>query len=117
MPFFSIFIFFTGIISSFSSSHGGASVQLFEWSWSDVASECEIFLSKKGYKGVQVSPPTDHIKGSQWWTRYQPVTYSLISRSGNGSQFKDMVNRCRKVLSFSSVPVVALFFSLSYRLE
>ena len=54
-------------------------------------------MSKKGYKAAQVSPPTDHIKGSQWWTRYQPVTYNLISRSGNETQFDDMVNRCNKV--------------------
>lgn len=77
-----------------SWSHAGASVQLFEWSWADVANECETFLSKKGYKAVQVSPPTDHIQGSQWWTRYQPVTYELISRSGDENAFKDMVKRC-----------------------
>ena len=32
-------------------------VQLFEWSWADVASECEEFLGKKGFKSVQISPP------------------------------------------------------------
>ena len=53
-------------------------------------------MSKKGYKAVQVSPPTDHIQGSAWWTRYQPVTYKLISRSGNETQFDDMVSRCNK---------------------
>lgn len=75
----------------------GASVQLFEWSWEDVATECETFLSKKGYKGVQISPPSEHIQGSQWWTRYQPVTYNLVSRSGSEAQFKDMVDRCNAV--------------------
>lgn len=34
--------------------------------------------------------------GAPWWTRYQPVTYELISRSGNAEQFADMVNRCKK---------------------
>lgn len=72
----------------------GTLVQLFEWSWSDVATECETFLSQKGYAGVQVSPPMEHILGSQWWTRYQPVTYDLVSRSGDESQFIDMVKRC-----------------------
>jgi alpha-amylase len=75
----------------------GASVQLFEWSWSDVANECETYLSKKGFKAVQISPPSEHITGSQWWTRYQPVTYNLVSRSGNEDQFKDMVKRCNAV--------------------
>jgi alpha-amylase len=74
------------------------SVQLFEWSWPDVANECETFLAPKGYKTVQISPPMEHIQGSEWWTRYQPVSYSLTSRSGNETQFSDMVSRCNKVV-------------------
>lgn len=46
---------------------------------------------------MQISPATEHIQGSQWWTRYQPVTYQLTSRSGNEAQFKDMVSRCKAV--------------------
>lgn len=78
-----------------ASTHGGASVQLFEWSWSDVASECENFLGPKGFKAVQVSPPMEHIQGAEWWTRYQPVSYKIISRSGDESAFTNMVSRCR----------------------
>jgi alpha-amylase len=69
-------------------------VHLFEWSWSDVAKECEDWLGPKGFTAVQISPPNDHISGDAWWTRYQPVTYELISRSGDEKAFKDMVNRC-----------------------
>ncbi len=94
MLFFSLVVAFV-VLSVVSASTEGASVQLFEWSWSDVANECEKFLGPKGYKAVQVSPPNDHITGSQWWTRYQPVTYDIISRSGNETQFKDMINRCK----------------------
>lgn len=47
-----------------------------------------------GYKAVQVSPPQEHIQGSAWWTRYQPVSYDLISRSGNETQFSSMIDRC-----------------------
>lgn len=32
----------------------GASVQLFQWKWTDIAEECENFLSLKGYKGKEV---------------------------------------------------------------
>jgi len=78
-------------------SNTGAGVQLFEWSWADVATECENYLSKKGFKAVQVSPPMEHIQGSQWWTRYQPVTYTLESRSGSEAAFKSMVSRCNAV--------------------
>lgn len=72
-------------------------VHLFEWSWQDVAQECEDFLGPKGYAAVQVSPPNEHIQGSQWWTRYQPVSYQLESRGGSRGQFIDMVNRCKAV--------------------
>uniref|UniRef100_A0A0N5BFI5 Alpha-amylase n=1 Tax=Strongyloides papillosus TaxID=174720 RepID=A0A0N5BFI5_STREA len=76
-------------------------VHLFEWKWSDVAKECETFLSKYGYGAVQISPPMEHItipsQGMPWWIRYQPVSYKLHSRSGTESEFKDMVERCNKV--------------------
>eukprot|EP00928_Gymnodinium_smaydae_P063450 TRINITY_DN4700_c0_g7_i1.p1 TRINITY_DN4700_c0_g7~~TRINITY_DN4700_c0_g7_i1.p1 ORF type:complete len:548 (-),score=71.04 TRINITY_DN4700_c0_g7_i1:242-1828(-) len=72
-------------------------VQLFEWSWADIASECEQWLGPKGFTGVQISPPNDHIVGDQWSTRYQPVTYKLVSRSGDEAGFVDMVRRCKQV--------------------
>lgn len=34
-------------VSAAYDNHG-ASVQLFEWSWDDVAAECETFLGPKG---------------------------------------------------------------------
>mmetsp|Transcript_53920 Transcript_53920/g.101067 ORF Transcript_53920/g.101067 Transcript_53920/m.101067 type:complete len:480 (+) Transcript_53920:93-1532(+) len=78
------------------TASGDAFVHLFEWSWQDVAKECEEFLGPKGFSAVQISPPMEHIQGSQWWTRYQPVTYNLTSRSGDEEAFKDMVGRCSK---------------------
>lgn len=69
-------------------------VHLFEWRWSDVAQECETFLGPNGFAAVQVSPPNEHIQGSQWWTRYQPVSYLLESRGGSRAAFINMVQRC-----------------------
>ncbi|KAK6757096.1 hypothetical protein RB195_015117 [Necator americanus] len=79
-----------------------AMVHLFEWKWTDIAAECESFLQHYGYGAVQISPPNEHISfvlnnDIPWYIRYQPVSYQLISRSGNEAQFKDMVNRCNKV--------------------
>ena len=71
-------------------------VQLFEWRWPDIARECENFLGPAGYAAVQVSPPNEHVQGPAWWTRYQPVSYKLESRSGTREEFADMVQRCRK---------------------
>ncbi|MDX1552017.1 MAG: carbohydrate-binding module family 20 domain-containing protein [Marinobacter sp.] len=81
----------------FNTAQAGTFVHLFEWKWNDVATECEQFLGPKGYSAVQVSPPQEHIQGDAWWTRYQPVSYQLQSRSGNASQFADMVSRCNAV--------------------
>ncbi|KHD88620.1 MAG: alpha-amylase [Bdellovibrio sp. ArHS] len=72
-------------------------VQLFEWSWSDIAQECENYLGPAGFSAVQVSPPHEHImwENTPWWERYQVVSYDLKSRSGDEAQFADMVRRCR----------------------
>ena len=72
-----------------------AFVQLFEWSWPDIARECENHLGPQGYSAVQVSPPNEHITGPAWWTRYQPVSYEIESRGGRREEFEDMVARCK----------------------
>ncbi|XP_031350055.1 alpha-amylase A-like [Photinus pyralis] len=74
-------------------------VHLFEWKWKDVADECERFLQYKGYGGVQVSPPTENIvvPNRPWWERYQPISYKLVTRSGNEADFLDMSQRCNAV--------------------
>jgi len=79
------------------STVDAAFVHLFEWKWDDIAQECEQFLGPMGYAAVQTSPQMEHIKGDQWWTRYQPVSYNTISRSGNNNQFRSMVKRCKAV--------------------
>ena len=72
-------------------------VHLFEWKWTDIARECETWLGPKGYAAVQVSPPQEHVQGSQWWTRYQPVSYRIESRGGTRAEFANMVSRCQAV--------------------
>lgn len=75
---------------------GGVFVHLFEWSWDDIAQECGD-LAAIGYTAVQVSPPQEHIQGDPWWTRYQPVSYALTSRSGGLAQFQAMIAACDAV--------------------
>lgn len=72
-------------------------VHLFEWQWADIASECENYLGPNGFSAVQVSPPQKSVGGSQWWTRYQPVSYAIEGRSGTRAQFANMVSRCKAV--------------------
>lgn len=72
-----------------------AYVTLLEWNWDNIAKECTAHLGPKGYAAVQVSPPQEHGVGGEWWRRYQPVSYQLISRGGNRTQFKAMVDTCK----------------------
>ena len=51
-------------------------------------------LGPAGYGYVQVSPPAEHIQGSQWWTSYQPVSYKIAGRLGDRTAFQNMVNTC-----------------------
>ncbi|KAF4406830.1 glycosidase [Streptomyces lycii] len=67
---------------------------LFEWRFDSVARECTRTLGPAGYGYVQVSPPQEHIRGSQWWTSYQPVSYRIASRLGDRAAFKNMVDTC-----------------------
>ncbi|RKN51026.1 alpha-amylase [Micromonospora endolithica] len=67
---------------------------LFEWNWPSVASECQSTLGPKGYGYVQVSPPQEHVRRSEWWVAYQPVSYRIESRKGTRAQFKSMVDTC-----------------------
>ncbi|GAC1516117.1 MAG: carbohydrate-binding module family 20 domain-containing protein [Gemmatimonadaceae bacterium] len=78
---------------------GDVFVHLFEWPWTDIASECETVLGPAGFAAVQVSPPQEHsVQTSGTWSeRYQPVSYSIArSRSGTRAEFVDMVARCRR---------------------
>ncbi len=86
------------------STAGDVFVHLFEWRWPDIARECEVWLGPKGYKGVQISPPSEHAiitSGGAfypWWQRYQTVSYKLDrSRSGTAAELSDMVSRCKAV--------------------
>ena len=77
---------------------GDTFVHLFDWKWTDIATECETRLGPQGWKAVQVSPPNEHsiTPSHDWSERYQPVSYSVArSRSGTGAEFAAMVTRCK----------------------
>lgn len=67
---------------------------LFEWNFASVAKECTQTLGPAGYGYVQVSPPAEHVQGSQWWTSYQPVSYKIAGRLGDRAAFRNMVDTC-----------------------
>jgi len=74
-------------------------VHLFEWHWDTIADECERFLGPKKVGGIQISPPNENrvIGDRPWWERYQPVSYTLTTRSGDRAALKDMIDRCHAV--------------------
>lgn len=71
---------------------------LFEWNWASVGRECRDVLGPRGYGGVQVSPPQEHVvlpgQGYPWWQDYQPVSYKIVSRRGDRAAFASMVSMC-----------------------
>ncbi|KIO30302.1 glycoside hydrolase family 13 protein [Tulasnella calospora MUT 4182] len=67
---------------------------MFQWNWDSIAAECTQFIGPAGYGYVQVSPPQEHITGSQWWTDYQPTSYQLVSKRGNRDKFANMISTC-----------------------
>lgn len=74
-------------------------VQLFEWTFADIALECEQFLGPHGYAAVQTSSVVEHsvLPGRPWYERYQPVSYHIRTRSGDAAALRDMIDRCRRV--------------------
>jgi hypothetical protein len=83
-----------GLQSRAPSGSKSVIIQMFEWTWDSIAAECTDFIGPAGYGFVQVSPPQEHITGTQWWTDYQPVSYNLTSKRGDRAQFQNMISTC-----------------------
>lgn len=91
-------------VPSGRAAAGDVFVHLFEWRWADIARECEVWLGPRGFKGIQISPPSEHaiVRNAgaffPWWQRYQTVSYKLDqSRSGTVAELTNMVSRCKAV--------------------
>lgn len=78
-----------------ANGRGNVILNLFQWTWDSVAAECTSTIGPAGFGYVQVSPPQEHVQGSQWWTSYQPVSYRIESKLGTRAEFQDMVQTCR----------------------
>ncbi|MBD5786511.1 alpha amylase C-terminal domain-containing protein [Cellulosimicrobium terreum] len=77
------------------NGRGDVILNLFQWTWDSVASECTSTIGPAGFGYVQVSPPQEHIQGTSWWTSYQPVSYTVESKLGTRAEFAAMVDTCR----------------------
>ena len=79
------------------SANAGVMVHMFGWKYNDIANECENVLGPKGYDGVEVSSPAEHVTGNGWWIAYQPVNYkNFTAIGGNETELKSMITRCHK---------------------
>jgi alpha-amylase len=81
-----------------------AIVQAFEYSFEEVRELCdEIDKNDYKYGYIQVYPITTALDNydndnNDWWTRYQPIDYNVLSRSGENYEiFEDMVIHCRSL--------------------
>lgn len=75
---------------------GSVGLQMFGYNWNSIALECTTTLGPEGVDWVLTLPPTDHIKGNEWWIHYQPTSYELNSDAGTRAEFVNMVNACKK---------------------
>ena len=73
---------------------GDVILTTFQWDWDSVARECTDTIGPAGFGYVQISPPQETIQGEEWWTSYQPVSYSLDSKLGTAEEFQNMVDVC-----------------------
>lgn len=66
-------------------------VQMFNWSFNDIKGQIPT-LKALGYSHIHVSPPQkSNEKVWQWWGRYQPVDFSVISGPlGSEDEFRQM---------------------------
>jgi alpha-amylase len=79
-----------------TTAKGDVIANLWEWNWDSIASECTNVLGPAGYGAVQVAPPEESLKQTDyyWWDVYQPYSYSLNSRFGTEAEFASMIRAC-----------------------
>jgi len=75
-------------------TNASVGMQMFEWNWVSLKSECTNTLGPEGIDWILVSPPQESINGDAWWVNYQPVSYKIENHLGTRAQFSDMVNAC-----------------------
>ncbi|MFC9929832.1 carbohydrate-binding module family 20 domain-containing protein [Streptomyces sp. NPDC127190] len=80
------------------AAKGDVIANLWEWNWDSIASECKNVLGPAGYGAVQVAPPAESLKQSNyyWWDVYQPYSYDLNSRFGSQAKFASMISACHQ---------------------
>ncbi|WP_169165577.1 carbohydrate-binding module family 20 domain-containing protein [Cellulomonas taurus] len=78
-----------------SNGSGDVVLNLFQWTWDSVAAECTSTIGPAGFGYVQVSPPQETIRGTAWWTSYQPVSYKIEGKLGTRAEFAAMVQTCQ----------------------
>ncbi len=85
-----------GSASAFTSHEEQIIVHPFQWTYDMIADECEQVLGPKGFDGVQISQPAEHIDRKEvWWSVYQPVNFkNFTTMTGNEEQLRSMIKRC-----------------------
>lgn len=87
----------SSVTASTAASWVNSDVQViaFQQTWNTIAKECKDTYGHEGVGYVEVSPPQESIKGSSWWTSYQPVSYKLDSKLGTEAEFNNMITVCK----------------------
>ncbi|BAR06299.1 pullulanase [Scardovia inopinata] len=78
-----------------ATTNRNVTVIAFQQNWNSIAKECTDTYGPEGVGYVEISPPQETIKGAQWWTSYQPVSYKLDSKLGTEAELKSMIATCK----------------------
>ena len=76
-------------------------VHPFQWTYENIDKDCKEVLGPKGYDGIQISQPAEHIdkrgEGNPWWAVYQPVNFwNFTTMTGNETQLRNMIKACNE---------------------
>jgi len=75
--------------AQYSVNSKATGVQLFQWKFTDIASECTNFLGPNGFSYVQTSPVQESISYNNdglaypWFISYQPIGYKYRKSLGH----------------------------------
>ncbi|WP_188355659.1 type I pullulanase [Galliscardovia ingluviei] len=78
-----------------ANTNSDVQVIAFQQTWNSIANECTDVYGPEGVGYVEISPATETITGTSWWTSYQPVSYKLDSKLGTEAEFKHMITTCK----------------------
>ena len=93
-----------------SDTKDGSILHAFCWTFNDIKANLKA-ISEAGYKSVQTSPvQTPKSNGSSWWAYYQPLSFSIATRSPLGTK-EELEELCAEADNYGVSIIVDVVFN------